>query len=147
MADNEREIHISDEQVLARLASGDQFYSNTCYECGHKGALFVVRTMYVGVCPKCVQQRIDDLGVLIEKLDVKEITLLAHDWGGAIGMGAGAAAREAGPVDLHRCTRSDGGEVGLGGHVGNDHVRVFRDHCADGGDSRLAPRQVEEKAA
>ena len=38
-----------------------------------------------------LQQRIDDLGVLIEKLDLKEITLLAHDWGGAIGMGAALA--------------------------------------------------------
>ena len=72
MDDNERGIHISDEQVLARLVTGDQFYSNTCYECGHKGALFVVRTMYVGVCPKCVQKRIDaleqDLGGLPEDI-------------------------------------------------------------------------------
>jgi len=39
-----------------------------------------------------LQQRIDDLGVLIEKLDLDEITLLAHDWGGAIGMGTAVAS-------------------------------------------------------
>jgi pimeloyl-ACP methyl ester carboxylesterase len=39
-----------------------------------------------------LQQRIDDLGVLIEKLDLQDITLLAHDWGGAIGMGAAVDA-------------------------------------------------------
>jgi cis-3-alkyl-4-acyloxetan-2-one decarboxylase len=32
--------------------------------------------------------RIADLTSLIEHLDLKEVTLLAHDWGGAIGMGA-----------------------------------------------------------
>jgi haloalkane dehalogenase len=41
-----------------------------------------------------LQQRIDDLGVLIETLDLNRITLLAHDWGGAIGMGAALAAPE-----------------------------------------------------
>ena len=61
MADKEKEFHISDEQVLARLAHGDKFYSHTCYECGHKAALFVLRSKYVGVCPKCVQERIDAL--------------------------------------------------------------------------------------
>jgi len=39
-------------------------------------------------------RRIDDLGRLIEHLDLRRITLLAHDWGGAIGMGAAAAAPE-----------------------------------------------------
>jgi len=37
-------------------------------------------------------RRIDDLGHLIEQLDLQRITLLAHDWGGAIGMGAAVAA-------------------------------------------------------
>ncbi len=37
-------------------------------------------------------QRVDDLGRLIEELDLRQITLLAHDWGGAVGMGAAAAA-------------------------------------------------------
>jgi haloalkane dehalogenase len=31
--------------------------------------------------------RIGDLAALVEQLDLREITLLAHDWGGAIGMG------------------------------------------------------------
>jgi len=39
-----------------------------------------------------LQQRIDDLRTLVETLHLREITLLAHDWGGAIGMGAAAAA-------------------------------------------------------
>ncbi len=39
-------------------------------------------------------QRVDDLGRLIERLDLHEITLLAHDWGGAIGFGAAVAAPE-----------------------------------------------------
>jgi haloalkane dehalogenase len=33
-------------------------------------------------------QRIDDLSKLVERLDLTGITLLAHDWGGAIGLGA-----------------------------------------------------------
>ncbi len=37
-------------------------------------------------------QRIDDLGQLIGELDLRQITLVAHDWGGAIGMGAAVAA-------------------------------------------------------
>ncbi len=37
-------------------------------------------------------QRVRDLGRLIRQLDLREITLVAHDWGGAIGMGAAVAA-------------------------------------------------------
>jgi pimeloyl-ACP methyl ester carboxylesterase len=33
-------------------------------------------------------QHIDNLVELVEKLDLKNVTLLAHDWGGAIGLGA-----------------------------------------------------------
>ncbi len=36
-------------------------------------------------------QRIDDLNRLIDELDLKDVTLVAHDWGGAIGMGAAVA--------------------------------------------------------
>ncbi len=39
-------------------------------------------------------QRIADLGQFIEKLDLRQITLVAHDWGGGIGMGAAVAAPE-----------------------------------------------------
>ena len=39
-------------------------------------------------------QRVADLGELVEKLDLRQITLVAHDWGGAIGMGAAVAAPE-----------------------------------------------------
>ncbi len=36
-------------------------------------------------------QRIADLSRFIEKLDLQKITLIAHDWGGGIGMGAAVA--------------------------------------------------------
>ncbi|MGA2034446.1 MAG: alpha/beta fold hydrolase [Thermoguttaceae bacterium] len=36
-------------------------------------------------------QRVADLGELVEKLGLERITLVAHDWGGAIGMGAAVA--------------------------------------------------------
>lgn len=38
--------------------------------------------------------RVDDLVRLVDELDLKEATLIAHDWGGAIGMGAAAARPE-----------------------------------------------------
>jgi haloalkane dehalogenase len=37
-------------------------------------------------------QRVADLGQLIQKLDLRQITLVGHDWGGGIGMGAAVAA-------------------------------------------------------
>jgi cis-3-alkyl-4-acyloxetan-2-one decarboxylase len=39
-------------------------------------------------------RRSADVNELIEKLDLRHITLVAHDWGGAIGMGAAVAAPE-----------------------------------------------------
>lgn len=41
-----------------------------------------------------LEQRIEDLCDLIESLDLKKITLIAHDWGGAIGMGAATRVPE-----------------------------------------------------
>lgn len=38
--------------------------------------------------PYRLARRADDLNRLVETLDLKHITLVAHDWGGAIGMGA-----------------------------------------------------------
>jgi cis-3-alkyl-4-acyloxetan-2-one decarboxylase len=38
-----------------------------------------------------LSQRIDDLLTLVRHLDLREVTLLAHDWGGAIGLGAAVA--------------------------------------------------------
>jgi haloalkane dehalogenase len=37
--------------------------------------------------PYCLATHIDNLSRLVEKLDLSGITLLAHDWGGAIGLG------------------------------------------------------------
>ena len=44
--------------------------------------------------PFTLARRVADLGRLIESLDLRHITLVAHDWGGAIGMGAAAAMPE-----------------------------------------------------
>jgi haloalkane dehalogenase len=41
-----------------------------------------------------LQRRVDDLVDLIDHLDLKNITLVAHDWGGCIGMGAAVARPE-----------------------------------------------------
>ncbi len=39
-------------------------------------------------------RRVDDLCRLVKKLNLRKVTLVAHDWGGAIGMGAAAAMPE-----------------------------------------------------
>ncbi len=39
-------------------------------------------------------RRASDIHALVEELDLQQITLVAHDWGGAIGMGAAALAPE-----------------------------------------------------
>ena len=44
--------------------------------------------------PYRLARRIGDLHRVIEQLDLRHITLIAHDWGGAIGMGAAAAVPE-----------------------------------------------------
>jgi pimeloyl-ACP methyl ester carboxylesterase len=41
-----------------------------------------------------LSKHIDNLSRFVEGLDLKNITLLAHDWGGAIGMGAAGKRRE-----------------------------------------------------
>lgn len=38
--------------------------------------------------PFTLRRRIDDLCEFVERLNMKNVTLVAHDWGGAIGMGA-----------------------------------------------------------
>ncbi len=42
--------------------------------------------------PYRLARRVSDLGRLIEALDLNDVTLVAHDWGGAIGMGAAVAS-------------------------------------------------------
>ena len=42
-------------------------------------------------------QRVADLRQFIETLDLRQITLVAHDWGGGIGMGAAVAAPSGSP--------------------------------------------------
>jgi haloalkane dehalogenase len=48
-------------------------------------------------------QRVADLNGFIEKLDLRKITLVAHDWGGGVGMGAAVAAPERCPWPIHIC--------------------------------------------
>lgn len=42
----------------------------------------------------CLENHIDNLCRLVDDLDLKNITLMAHDWGGAIGLGALLARKE-----------------------------------------------------
>ena len=44
--------------------------------------------------PYILSQHIDNLRQLIQSLDLQQVTLLAHDWGGAIGLGAAVAEPE-----------------------------------------------------
>ena len=44
--------------------------------------------------PYCLQQHIDNLCSLVDSLDLSNVTLMAHDWGGAIGLGALLKRRE-----------------------------------------------------
>jgi haloalkane dehalogenase len=41
-----------------------------------------------------LDQHIENLQQLVERLDLREVTLVAHDWGGAIGLGAALAMPE-----------------------------------------------------
>jgi cis-3-alkyl-4-acyloxetan-2-one decarboxylase len=41
--------------------------------------------------PFTLARRVEDLCRLVESLDLRRVTLVAHDWGGAIGVGAAAA--------------------------------------------------------
>jgi haloalkane dehalogenase len=36
----------------------------------------------------CLDQHIENLATLVQQLDLRDVTLIAHDWGGAIGLGA-----------------------------------------------------------
>jgi len=50
------------------------------------------------VYPYCLAQHADNLAMLVRRLDLRAITLVAHDWGGPIGLGAALA-------DPHRFAR------------------------------------------
>jgi len=38
--------------------------------------------------PYRLERRVEDLKQLVERLDLRDVTLVGHDWGGAIGLGA-----------------------------------------------------------
>ncbi len=42
----------------------------------------------------CLESHIDNLCALIDQLDLQDVTLMAHDWGGAIGLGALLARKD-----------------------------------------------------
>ncbi len=44
--------------------------------------------------PYRLEQHVDNLARLVEQLDLRNVTLLAHDWGGPIGLGAALAHQD-----------------------------------------------------
>lgn len=44
--------------------------------------------------PYCLETHINNLVELVDHLDLREVTLLGHDWGGAIGLGAALRRRD-----------------------------------------------------
>lgn len=42
----------------------------------------------------CLENHVDNVCKLVDELDLKNVTLMAHDWGGAIGLGALLARKE-----------------------------------------------------
>ena len=68
--------------------------------------------------PYRLAQHIENLAALIEQLDLRDITLVGHDWGGAIGLGAAAATegaiRPAGAPEYGGISL-DGGSLGESG--------------------------------
>jgi cis-3-alkyl-4-acyloxetan-2-one decarboxylase len=44
--------------------------------------------------PYCLARHIENLSEFVERLDLRDVTLLAHDWGGPIGLGAALAQRQ-----------------------------------------------------
>jgi haloalkane dehalogenase len=59
-----------------------------CVAVDHVGCGFSDKPQYY---PYRLERHIGNLQCLISALDLRNVTLLAHDWGGAIGMGAAAA--------------------------------------------------------
>ena len=66
-----------------------------------------------------LQRRVDDLVSVVERLDLRKGTLVAHDWGGAIGLGAVQKAFVV--FDVRRLDLSGAQEMGARGSRGDSH--------------------------
>lgn len=110
--------------------------------------------------PYTLAQHIDNLSQLIETFDLRDITLVVHDWGGPIGLGAALRHRERfrrivlfntgcfeGPIppEIRMCRWPGWGDAVIRGLNGFVRVGLFRATAdrarfADGvGDGYLAP--------
>ncbi|MEM7560023.1 MAG: alpha/beta fold hydrolase, partial [Planctomycetota bacterium] len=70
------------------------YYREILKQCSEQHRVIAVDHIGCGMSDKpqkyayCLERHIGNLTRLIETLDLKRITLLVHDWGGAIGLGA-----------------------------------------------------------
>ena len=70
------------------------YYRNLIKAVGEKRRAIGLDNLGCGLSDKppgydyCLQNHIDNACKLIDHLDLQNVTLVAHDWGGAIGMGA-----------------------------------------------------------
>jgi haloalkane dehalogenase len=105
--------------------------------------------------PYTLAQHIDNLGELIETLDLRDITLVVHDWGGPIGLGTALRHRERfsrivlfntgcfeGPIppEIRMCRWPGWGDAVIRGLNGFVRVGLFR---ATGDRSRFADGVAE----
>ena len=76
------------------------YYRNLIKAVGEKRRAIGLDNLGCGLSDKpgnydyCLQNHIDNACKLIDHLDLQNVTLVAHDWGGAIGMGALQARKE-----------------------------------------------------
>ncbi|MCC6509690.1 MAG: alpha/beta fold hydrolase [Pirellulaceae bacterium] len=76
------------------------YYREVIKQQGDRARVVAVDNMGCGlsdkpqVYPYTLDQHISNLVTLIEQLDLQRITLVVHDWGGAIGLGAALAVPE-----------------------------------------------------
>lgn len=53
--------HCATDAELESLLLADSFKAGICLGCAGRGALYIVRGMYVGLCTRCVAAKIGDL--------------------------------------------------------------------------------------
>ena len=76
------------------------YYRNLINAVGKKHRAIALDNLGCGLSDKpgdydyCLQNHIDNACQLIDHLDLQNVTLVAHDWGGAIGMGALQARKD-----------------------------------------------------
>ncbi len=79
------------------------YWRNIIPRLAHKYRLVAVDHMGCGLSdkpryyPYRLNQHVDNLSQFVKRLDLQRITLVGHDWGGAIGLGAARRAPSASP--------------------------------------------------